>query len=508
MRTKNSIRNIVTAFSVNLLSIIVGLVVQAIFIKTLGVEYLGLNGLFSNLISMLSIAELGFGSAIIFSLYKPIADKEYGTINSLLRLYKRSYSVISLIMFIIGLLIIPFLPIIVGDNTINGNINMFYLLFLIDVVISYVLSYKRSILIADQKNYLINIIHVVYFLILNSIQIFVLLNTKNFYLFLIMKITIRIAENIFITMFVNRKYSYLSNKNIEPLDDSIFKDIIKKIKALFIHKIAAFIVLGTDNILISMLFGLNVLGLYANYYLIINAINSLVTQIFSSVVPSIGNLNVTTDKNKKFEVYKNIRFINVWISIFAATSLFIVMDNFINIWLGSKYLLNDYILFALIINYYFQSTRLVNLIFKEAAGIFHEDRIMPILESIINIILSLLFAKMFGLIGIFMGTICSNLFLQIYSYPKYVYKKLFQRSHIQYFLENGKYLITFLFILFVTYILANVVESNLINNIIICLFIPNIIMYILYKKSSEMNYYKNLVYKFYKKWGGIKYEKS
>lgn len=492
MRTNNSIKNAFAAFSVNLLSIIIGLIVQFIFIKTLGTEYLGLNGLFSNLISMLSIVELGFGTAIIFNLYKPIANKEYEKIKSLMKLYKNCYQIIAVIILLLGLAIIPFLPLIVGSNSISGNITIFYLLFLLDVVFSYCLSYKRSILIADQKNYLINIIHMGYLVILNGIQIFILLKTKNYYLFLIIKLVMRVFENLIISLLVNKKYAYLKEKNIEKLSKETVLDIKTKIKALFVHKIAGFVVSGTDNILISILFGLNVLGLYSNYYLIINSINILIYQIFSSLVPSVGNLNVSTDKYKKFEVYQNIRFINVWISIFAATSLFVIMNSFIEFWLSSKYILNTYVLIALVLNYYLQSTRQVNLVFKEAAGIFYEDRRIPIIESLINIVFSLIFAKMFGLVGIFMGTICSNLLLHLYSYPKYVYSKIFDRSFKKYYIENLKYFIVFIISMLITYSLSRLLNNNLYINILLCLTIPNILIYLIYNRSKEFKYYLNL----------------
>lgn len=498
MRTNNSIRNIIAALTSNIFTIIIGLIAQAIFIKTLGHEYLGLNGLFANLVSMLSIAELGLGSAIIYNLYKPISTNNHETIKSLMDLYKKSYRKIALVILVIGLAVIPFLPNIVGKNGITENINIFYLLFLFDVVVSYFLSYKRSILIAHQKNYLINIIHIIYLLVLNGIQIAVLLITKNYYIFLIMKIVMRILENVVISTLVNKKYSYLKDKDVSPLDGNILSDIITKIKSLFIHKIAGFIVLGTDNILISKLFGLGTVGLYSNYYLIIGSINVLITQTFSSVTSSIGELLINSDIKKRFEVYKNIRFINVWISIFAGTSLLVIMDNFILVWIGQKYILSEYILIALVVNYYFQSVRSVNLTFKEAAGIFYEDRFVPIVESILNIILSLIFANMFGLIGIFMGTICSNLLLHLYSYPKYVYKKLFNRSYKQYIIENTKYFIMFIICASVTYTTSRLMIggktfNDLILNMLMCIFIPNILLALVYRSTEEYKYYKKLL---------------
>lgn len=497
MRTKNSIRNAVFSGITNVITIIIGFIAQAIFIKTLGSEYLGLNGLFNNIISMLAITESGIGVAIIYSLYKPLAEKNKEKIKSLMSLYKKSYYAIAFITLIIGLLVIPFLGIIVKETTIP-NITNIYLLFLVDSFCSYMLSYKRSILIADQKNYVINIVHICYIVILNALQIAILLITKNFYLYLILKIVFRVLENIVITLIVNKQYNYLKENNINKLEKNDIKSITTRIKALFIHKIGSFVVLGTDNILISYFFGLKVVGLYSNYYLIIYSVSTLFTQMFSSITSSIGNLIVEDNKEKTYEVYKQIKLINVVISIFTGTAILLLIKPFISIWIGSSYLLNTSILIVLVLNYYLQSTRNANTIFKEAAGIFYEDRYIPIIESLTNIIFSIVFAKIFGLIGIFMGTICSNLVLHLYSYPKYVYKKLFGKNYWIYLKENIAYFILFMICASLAYVSASFINidnniMSLIVNLLLSTVIPFIIMYI---SLSRTDSYKSIKRRF------------
>ena len=188
MRVKNSIKNTTAAIVSNILTILIGLVAQAVFIKILGTEYLGINGLFTNIISMLGIVELGIGSAIVYNLYKPIANRDYETIKSLMNFYKKAYHIIALVVFIIGISIIPFLGYFIGKVTIDININLVYILFIIDIVCSYLLTYKRSLLYADQKNYIINIIHMIYLVTLNISQLLLLYITKNYYLYLGIKI--------------------------------------------------------------------------------------------------------------------------------------------------------------------------------------------------------------------------------------------------------------------------------------------------------------------------------
>lgn len=234
--------------------------------------------------------------------------------------------------------------------------------------------------------------------------------------------------------------------------------------------------------------------------MIINSINILFTQVITSITASVGNLLVSDDCEKKYDIYKKIRFLNVWLSTFAAISLFIIMDDFIIIWIGKKYLLSTTILLVLVINYYFQATRSAFNVFQDAAGIYYEDRFVPLAESIANILFSILFAKLFGLVGIFMGTISSQLILHLYSFYKYVYKNLFNRNYKEYLLEFFKYLITFIVLLGVTYFISkNIVVNNmflsLVKSTLISLVIPNIILIIIYYKSDEFKFFKKLILK-------------
>ena len=497
MRIKNSMRNMITSISSNIVTIIIGLLAQAIFIKIMGIEYLGLNGLFTNIISMLGIVELGIGSAIIYNLYKPIAINDVETIKSLMNFYKKSYNIIGIVVLTIGLIIIPFLPLIIEDVTVKINVPLIYILFLLDIVFSYFLSYKRSILYASQKNYLINLIHLGYTILLNIGQLLMLFYTKNYYLYLIVKIIVRIIENLIITYIVNKEYSYLK-EDAKKLDPTIEKDIIKKVKALFFHKIGGFVVLGTDNIIISKFLGLVSVGLYSNYYMIINAVQTLFSQALVALTPSVGNLLVKENKNKTFEVFKKIRFMNFWIATFTSVCILNMMQQFITIWIGEEYLLDDIVLIVLVFNLFQKLMRSTYQTFKEAAGIYYEDRFVPLLESLINIIVSIIGVKLIGLAGVFIGTIISGFVLWFYSYPKYVYKKLFDRSYKDYLKETLGYIILFIVISYLTYYINNIYLVNniyfeFVKNILIAIIVPNILMLLVFIKNDNFKYYIQLI---------------
>jgi len=499
-RKKSSFKNMITAVSSNVLTIIVGLVAQAVFIKILGSEYLGLNGLFSNVISMLGIVELGMGSAIIYNMYKPIAEEDHEKIKSLMQFYKKSYRIITLIISIIGIMIIPFIKYIVDIESVTVDINVYlvYILFLLETICSYILSYKRSMLYADQKEYITNIIHMGYTILVNTMQLTFLYFTHDYYLYLIIKVMMRLVENIVISSYVNRRYSYLLDNNVTKLDSKTEKDIFQKIKALFFHKIGTFIVSGTDNIIISKYLGLVTVGLYSNYYMIINAVQTVINHIIQATRASVGNLLVTESKTKQFDIFNKIRFVNFWISCFSSICIFVIMDSFITIWIGYKFVLPTKVLLVLVINFFIVSSRSTYGAFKEAAGIFYEDRFVPIIESILNIVLSIIFVKKFGLMGVFMGTIASGLVLWCYSYPKYVYNKLFGRKISDYIKETIYYFIIFILIAGFTYSLAILISFDniylqFISNVLIALIVPNVIMLLLFSKDENFKYFINML---------------
>ena len=498
MRSENSIKNTIMSVITNVITIIIGIVAQAVFVKTLGTEYLGINGLFSNIISMLAIAELGIGTAIVYSLYKPIAQNDNDKIKSLINFYKTSYRLIAIGITIVGLLVIPLLKFIVGDVSINENIIFIYVLFLIDTIVSYMLTYKRSILYATQKNYIINAIHILYLVIMNSLQIVILITLKNYILYLIIKIICRLFENILINIISNKLYPYLKEKDIEKLDTNTKNSIFTKVKGLIFHKLGSFLVLGTDNILISISFGVETVGYYANYNTIIYAVSVLFAQIFSSLTASVGNLLVEKDRKKSYAIFKNMLLINSWIYCFAAVSIICLIEPFVTLWIGNKFILPYDVLVVLVINFYIQGMRQTYNTFKNAAGIFYEDRFVPLLESALNIIASIIFLNIFGLSGVFIGTIISSFALFSFSYPKYIYNGIFKRSYIQYIKENIKYII----ITTITVVISVIISKNirianafiqLIINSIIAISIPNIIYYLLFRKTEEFSYIKALL---------------
>lgn len=481
----------------NVVTVLLGIIARRFFVLILGDEYQGLNGLYTNVISMLNVVELGVGSAIIYSLYKPVNDNDIDSIRSLMAFYRKSYHLIGYTVTAIGLIIIPILPYITGEVTVDINATVVYLFFLGDAVCSYFLSYKRSILYARQENYIVQIIHIVCLIAARTTQTLILYITKNYYLYLVIMVALRVVENLLISSYVNRHYPMFDDKGAKPLEESVRSDIFTKIKGLFFHQIGSFVINGTDNLVITKFLGLVTAGLYSNYALIIDAVRNLAKQVIEAVTPSVGNLLVTESRERQFDVFRKMRFVNFWMAAFCGTCLYVLMEPWIIIWIGKERLLANSVMLILAFNFFQKTMRNVYISFKNAAGIFHEDRIVPIIESILNLSSSIILVKLIGLPGVFLGTALSGLVLWCYSYPKYIYRNLFGKSYRDYAKETIGYIAVFLGILFVTYYVAGLYTSGntlmvLVVRLLVCLIIPNVIIIVLFHSNENFLYCVNL----------------
>lgn len=494
-------KNVISSLLVNISNIIIGFFAQRFFLQILNAEYLGLNGLFSNIISMLAIFELGIGSAITFSLYKPLASDDKKTIKALMRFYRKAYRIIATIVFVAGCLMTTFLPYIIKEVTIDVNIYAIYLMFVLDAVCSYLLTYRRSILYADQNNYLINYVHICYLMLMNVAQLSLLAVTHNYYLYLGVKIVMRVVENLVIHLIVHYRYPYLDDIGGVRLNKKLEKDILKKIKALLFHKIGAFIVLGSDNIIISKYIGLVEVGLYSNYYLIFKAGETLIGQAVSSLTPTVGHKLAVCESEKTYGAFKKTRFAGFCLSCVAATTYMACMQPLVKIWLGEQYILEPLALAMLALNLFQRLQRYSYNAFKEAAGVYYEDRYVPIIESFLNIVVSIVLLQFFGLAGVVMGTTISGLVLWCYSYPKFVYKKLFKRSYCQYARETIGYMAVFaacatvvnFITAFVTF--SSILAQLIVNAVVSFVICAIIITVTLHKTSSFRLFVRKLLFR-------------
>ena len=501
MRTTNSIKNVIIALLGNIIALVLGFVNQKYFVSILGIDYTGLNGVLTNLISMLSIVELGLGTAIIYHLYEPIANNDIESIKSLLLFYKKSYRTIALIITIIGISILPFIEVIVDVSLISENVYLIYFLFLADTVFSYFIAYKRSIIYANQQNRIVDFVHIVYTLLLNFFQISLLIMTHDYIVFLLIKIVFRLFENIVISKIADKMYPFIKDKNVNSLSSNIKNEIKKMVYGQLYHQIGGSLVMGTDNIIMSSFLGLAVTGIYSNYNIIANAANTVLSQMFNALTGSVGNLLVENDKDHSYEVYSKINFINFILFSFSSVGLFFCINDFISIWLNTKELLfhNMWVLlFSL--NYYMQGMRRTLQTFAGAGGICYENRYVPIMEAIVNLIASLILVKIMGIYGVIIGTILSKLVLYFYGFPKYIYSPLFGKKYSEFILEIFKQFVILILMYLVNYIvlykllsLINIYSIfYLILKVILIIFLNIIIIISFYHNNKSFLYFKNI----------------
>lgn len=494
-RTKNSIRNIIVGIVGQVLTIFLNFFSRAVFISILGTEYLGINGLFSNILTILSLAELGVGSAIVYSMYKPIAEDDKNTLNALMNLYSKAYRIIGISITIVGISIIPFIDMIIKDKPDINNLELIYFMFLCNTVVSYFYSYKRSIITADQREY----INLIYRYSFNSIkiilQIIILYMTRNFILYLTIQIFCTIGENIAISIKANKLYPFLRQGNKESLDKTTKMDIFKNIKALMIYKVCSIMLDGTDNIIISAFVGVTSVGLLSNYTLIIGSVSMVLTQIFSAITASVGNIIGKENNEKQEEIFNIILFSSFLFYGFSSVCLLVLLNPFISLWIGEQYILSPLIVLVLVINFYIYGMQNAVWTYRGTMGLFIYGKYRPLFSAVINIVISVILAKYIGLIGALLGTTITRVITNVWYDPIIIFKYGFKKSTMPYYKVYIQYFIILIFTFISTiFLISNISGNGLISFIIkisICILSTAIIFIISFCKRMEFKYLFN-----------------
>ncbi len=491
-RTKNSIKNIKYSLIGQMLALVVTFISRIVFVNVLSAEYLGINGLFTNILSIISLAEIGVGAAIVYSMYKPIAENDIEKIKSLMKLFKRTYTVIGLIITVLGIMLTPFLHFFIKDIPDVKFISFIFLMFVVNSSISYFYSYKLFLIIANQKKYIASLYRYSIFIARSICQIIILYTTQNYILFLSIELLATLSENILVSIKADKMYPYLKDKRILPLDKNEKELIKKNVQALIYHRVGGVVVLGTDNILISMLIGIVAVGIYSNYLLIISSLMMIYGLVFESLTASIGNLGITQTGEKNKKIFHATNFAAFWIYGFSSIALLNLVNPFIQLWLGSKYLFGMEIVTVLVINFYITGMRTSVRVFKDAHGLYWYDRYKPLVESVINIAVSILLANRFGVIGIFLGTMISTITTSFWVEPFVLYKYGFKSSSRGYFKQYFKYeLITIgvgLMTWFSCSFIGNTGILNFMIKVVICGVVPNLLFFLLFRNDKNFTY--------------------
>lgn len=501
-RVKEASRNMFYGMINRTICILGPFIIRSLMINYMGAEFLGLDSLFKSVLQVLNLAELGLSSAITFSMYDPIARNDNDCVCALLNFYRRAYLIIGIVISFFGLALVPMLPYLInGDIPSNLNLYVLYFLYILNIVLSYFMfGYKESILVAHQRSDISNNIMSVANILLYLMQISAIIYLKSYYAYIIVILISTIFSNIITGYITDKKFPQIRCRG--ELIDAQKKDLYKRISGLMLYKISQVCRNSFDSIILSAYLGLTAVAKYHNYYYIMNGIAVFFSVMANSIMAGIGNSIAVESIEKNYNDLKRLYLLYNWLAGWCTACLLCLYQDFMEVWVGKEYLLSDgmVILFCV----YFYSLRVGDIaaIYRQSAGLWWEDRFRPIIESVANLTLNIFMVKFWGMVGVIISTIVTVIAINI-PWASYVLFKYYFRKDVRIYWKRIviNSLVVFIACL-VTKIFSNFVGETGINALalkgMICLFLPNIVLYFIYFKTTEFKQAKRLVIKMLK----------
>ncbi len=501
-RSKNSIKNASSEIVVRLLTAGSKFILRTVFIYTLGIQYNGVAGLFNDILFVFSLAELGINRAIAYALYKPLANKDEDAIARIMKFYKIVYRIIAGVIMLMGIAMLPFLQYLVKDvPDIKESIHLIFMLFVVQSASSYLFIYKATLLEANQQKRIVSYVNIVATIVQVICESLILIVFKEYLLYLVFSILFTLAKNIVVSYLAEKQFPVLKKKSVGPLTKEEAKQIKADIGATAIYNVSNVAVQTTDTIVTAAFFPTTIVGILSNYRLITNTLNTLISQISASCVPSIGNLAVSATKERLRQLHSQLSFIMFMIGNFVCAALIGVLNPFIeNIWLDGQYLFIMPTVIVIVFNLYLCIMQYPNTAYRNSNGLFVQGRIRPAIMAVINIILSVTLATYFsrfgsqwGVFGILLATPLSRLFTETWFDPMVVYKYVFKEKMGRYLLTRLAYFAVAVMSCFATYFgtqwlisalsVTNVYVAFLIR-LLCAVVIPNAIMFTLFFRTK------------------------
>lgn len=489
-RSKNTKRNVFFGFIDKIISLMLPFIIRTIIIKKLGADYLGLNGLFTSILQVLSLTELGFSSAIIFNMYEPIAHNDVKTIQALMNFYRKVYKIIGCIIVVIGVFLLPFLKYLIhGKCPSDLNIYALYLLYLLNTSISYFLfAYKEALLIAHQRNDIVSKVHCISQGMMYVAQIVILCTFQNYYLYLITMPIFSIIYNLLNSHLADKFFpEYFCKGKLSTETKSV---ICNKVSGLMINKLCQVSRNSFDSIFVSAFLGLKITAMYSNYYYIMNAIIGIMSIFSSAMIAGVGNSIVVETTAKNYKDLKKINFIYMWICGWCTICLACLYQPFMKLWVG-KSLMFDYPIVALFC-IYFYALKMGDIrgMYSDAAGLWWENRYRAIIEALTNVVLNYVLAKYMGIYGILLATLISLIIINFGFGSQIVFKYYFKNNEL---CEYFKLTFCYAFVTLITYFITAFVCMlftvdglvGLVIKGIICIIVPNVAYFVIYRKTKE-----------------------
>ena len=472
--------------------IFLGFFTRKVFVDNVGLEYLGLNGLLQNILGLMTLIEGGFATSVVYNMYKPLAEDNRPKILALLQLYKRVYRWIALGIAFFSICLYPFIGYFLKDASQLSYVGLVYFIFLFNSLIGYFSAYKWSLINASQQGYRLTAINLIYQIGVSISKLVILYLTKNYILYLVVEALFNVVYNIAVVKRADQLFPYVKDKNKYSLDNDTKHSIFTNIKALFINKIGGYFMHSTDNIIISAFVGVTTVGLYSNYTLITGLVKSLVTQALDSYSESVGNLIASESTDKVYSVFTSCFFVNFLIVSIPVIILFNILTPFVDWWLGSEYRLANITVWIVLLNFFLDSIRTTALTFKMKAGIFVNDRWTPFLQGLINLLLSLLLVKIWGITGVLLATSISILSIGFWQFPRLCYKFIFHKPLWDYFRRLICYSLVAIVALLISFVLCCIIRVEglllrLVLNALISGVVVVLVFWLLFHRLDEYN---------------------
>lgn len=497
-RSKNAVRNIRVGMLNKFITILCPFILRTIIIKTLGTDYLGLSSLFKSVLQVLSLSELGIGSAMVFNMYKPIAEGDEDEQAALLIVYKKIYRIIGSIIFLGGLTVLPFLKYMIHGNTPDDvNIYFLYILYILNSSESYFISaYRTTVLSAYQRRDIIQKIGLSVNILLYSVQIVCLLLFKNYYLYVIWLPVFTMIENIVSAKYVEKHYPELFGRKEKP-QAAISRNLLRQVRDLFGHKLSNVVTNSVDTLIISAFLGLSMVTIYNNYFYLISAFNGVLDIVYQAILAGIGNsLELETQEKNRMDFW-TFYYSNSWVVGWASICFLCLYQPMMTLWMGEELLLKYSSVVLLALYFYVWKMRQPIMVYKDASGIWHEDRIRPYIEIIVNLVVNIVLVKIIGINGIIISTIVSMAFVSWPWEVKAYIKKTGLIDFRDYMARCLKSLLLTGVIAIITRIACSAVILPAMGaffvRLCICAVIPNMIYFIVYRKNIYIQRIINIV---------------
>lgn len=485
---KNMLASMLGQLSNNLLRFLC----RTVFVYTLGKEYLGISSLYTNILTILSVSELGFSTVITYCLYEPLAKHDIPRIQSLMTFFKKAYRVVGAIILVVGLCILPLLPYLMVGTTDKVNIYEYYLLYLAQTVISYVFfAYKGTILIADQKKYLYDIAYYIVQASMNLLQIVVLFTLHSFFVYTLIAVFCDAAQNVATAVIADKKYPFLRQPG-EKLSREQKKEVFQQVYATSLYKVCTTIGTSTDNLVISSNISVLMVGIYDNYAMIVQVIHKVLQGVFQAFTSSIGNLYVTESREKNEFIFRCLDLMNSWLLTFCSVCFLMLFQPFISLWIGEEYCLTYPEVIIISLNFASMYLQNVVQIYKTAAGLFIYGKYRPVLSAVLNLVVSILLVRVLGLIGVLLGSIISRTVTTWWFDAWILYRRGFGKSPARYFLSCG---VTALLLAVIAGLLwflclpfSEATWGNLIIRGVLCVVVCNAVLLAVYGRGKEFHF--------------------